>query len=72
MYDQSSGLTGENVCLSVWVDRRKRRQTMEGFGGALTNSAAYVIYNSPNRHIIMRDLFGQSQDDLGRWAARKS
>ncbi|WAQ99108.1 NEG1-like protein [Mya arenaria] len=50
---------------SVWVDRNKRRQSMEGFGAALTNAAAYVIYHSPNRHAIMGDLFGNSLDDLG-------
>ncbi|KAH3697959.1 hypothetical protein DPMN_085472 [Dreissena polymorpha] len=50
---------------SVWVDRRKRRQSMEGFGGSLTNAAASVIYHSPNRAQIMRDLFGNGLDDLG-------
>ncbi|XP_052256934.1 uncharacterized protein LOC127862038 isoform X2 [Dreissena polymorpha] len=50
---------------SVWVDRRKRRQSMEGFGGSLTNAAASVIYHSPNRAQIMRDLFGLGVNDLG-------
>lgn len=51
---------------NVWVDRRKRRQTVEGFGAAITNSAAYVIYNSPDRTNIMRDLFGNGEYELGR------
>ncbi|WAQ99339.1 hypothetical protein MAR_023712 [Mya arenaria] len=50
---------------SVWVDRTKRRQSMGCFGASLTNAAAYVIYHSPNRHLIMRDLLGNSLDDLG-------
>lgn len=50
---------------SVWVDRNKRRQTIEGFGAAITNSAAYVIYHSPKRNAIMRDLFGSGIDELG-------
>ncbi|WAQ99109.1 NEG1-like protein [Mya arenaria] len=50
---------------SVWVDRSKRRQFIEGFGASLTNAAAYVIYHSPNRHTIMRDLFGKGVNDLG-------
>lgn len=51
---------------NVWVDRRKRRQTIEGFGAALTNSAAYVIYNSPDRHAIMQDLFSCGENELGK------
>jgi len=50
---------------NVWVDRRKRRQTIEGFGAAITNSAAYMIYNSPDRQDIMRDLFGSGEYELG-------
>lgn len=51
---------------SVWVDRNKRRQIIDGFGAAITNSAAYVIYHSPHRHEIMEDLFGNGLDQLGR------
>jgi glucosylceramidase len=32
-------------------------QTIDGFGGALTDSSAWVIYNSPQRNAIMNDLF---------------
>ena len=42
----------------ISVNRNSRFQTMDGFGAALTNSAAYVIYHSRQRHDIMRSLFG--------------
>ncbi|XP_053395890.1 uncharacterized protein LOC123525833 [Mercenaria mercenaria] len=71
--DQSKKLSHEAPCrvtsshngYSVWVDRRKRRQTIDGFGAALTNSAAYVIYHSPVRQQILQDLFGNGDNDLG-------
>lgn len=73
--DQSKKLSREAPCqvssshngYSVWVDRTKRRQTIEGFGAALTNSAAYVIYHSPIRHQILNDLFGSGENDLGKY-----
>lgn len=54
------GVTSSGHGYSVWVDRNKRRQTIEGFGAALSNSAAYNIFHSQKRHEIMRDLFGSS------------
>ena len=51
---------------SVWVDRNKKRQVIDGFGAAVTNSAAYVLYHSPHRHTIMQDLFGVGLGQLGR------
>ncbi|KAL4236680.1 hypothetical protein ACF0H5_005064 [Mactra antiquata] len=57
--------TNQESGYNLWVDRRKRRQTIEGFGGALTNSAAYAIYNSPVRSQVIRDLFGQGENELG-------
>ena len=56
--EASIGTSPHSQGYSVWVDRRKRRQTIEGFGAALTNSAAYNIYHSRRRQDIMRDLFG--------------
>ncbi|KAK3087645.1 hypothetical protein FSP39_008702 [Pinctada imbricata] len=50
--------SGSGSGTRINVDRSKRYQTMDGFGAALTNSAAYVIYHSPRRHEIMRSLFG--------------
>jgi glucosylceramidase len=35
-------------------------QQIEGFGGALTDSAAWLIARSPKRNTIMNDLFGSS------------
>nr|WP_239470683.1 RICIN domain-containing protein [Archangium violaceum] len=32
-------------------------QTIDGFGGALTDSSAWLIYNSPQRNTIMNELF---------------
>lgn len=32
-------------------------QTLDGFGGALTDSSAWLIFNSPQRTAIMNDLF---------------
>lgn len=71
--DQTKKLSREAPCpvtsqhhgYSVWVDRNKRRQTIDGFGAALTNSAAYVIYHSPIRNKIITELFGSGINDLG-------
>ncbi len=35
-------------------------QGIDGFGGALTDSSAWLIYNSPQRDAIMNDLFNVS------------
>ncbi|XP_063418502.1 uncharacterized protein LOC134701298 [Mytilus trossulus] len=48
----------------IVVDKSKQYQRMEGFGAAISNSAAYVIYHSPKRHEIMRDLFSPA-DGIG-------
>ena len=58
--EASIGTSPHSQGYSVWVDRNKRRQTIEGFGAALTNSAAYNIYHSRRRQDIMRDLFGSN------------
>lgn len=42
------------------IDRNRRYQTMEGFGAAMTNSAAYVIYHSSRRQEIMQHLFSKT------------
>lgn len=39
-------------------------QTVYGFGAALSNSAAYVIQNSPHRDQILNDLFSSSANDV--------
>lgn len=46
--------------VTVEVNRAERYQEMEGFGAAITNSAAYVIRQSPRRDEIMADLFSQA------------
>ncbi|RKG71282.1 glycosyl hydrolase [Corallococcus exercitus] len=35
-------------------------QTVDGFGGALTDASAWLIFNSPQRTAIMNDLFSVS------------
>jgi glucosylceramidase len=35
-------------------------QTIRGFGAAMTDSTAYLLYHSPERAQIMNDLFGSS------------
>jgi glucosylceramidase len=42
----------------VTVDAATTYQTIDGFGGALTDSAAWLISTSPQRGQIMQDLFG--------------
>ena len=49
---------------TIRIDRSKKYQRMEGFGAAISNSAAYVIYHSPKRHEIMRELFSPT-DGIG-------
>ncbi|MFC0437840.1 glycoside hydrolase family 30 beta sandwich domain-containing protein [Kutzneria buriramensis] len=41
----------------ITVDADTTYQTMVGFGASLTDSAAWNIYNSPNRNSIMTSLF---------------
>ncbi|CAH1780679.1 unnamed protein product [Owenia fusiformis] len=48
---------------SVNVNPATRYQTMDGFGAAITNAAAYNIYSSPQRSQIINDLFGK--DGIG-------
>ena len=57
--------TDETSGFSVTVDRNNTRQVIEGYGASMTNAGAYVIYNSPHRHEIMQDLFGNGLDELG-------
>jgi glucosylceramidase len=44
--------------LVVTVERQSKFQSMKGFGAALTNSAAFMLFNSPQRSQILDDLFG--------------
>ncbi|KAJ8314758.1 hypothetical protein KUTeg_006908 [Tegillarca granosa] len=44
----------------IHIDRYRRYQTMEGFGAAMTNSAAFVIYHSSKRQEIMQHLFSNT------------
>jgi glucosylceramidase len=44
----------------ISVDPNTTYQTIQGFGGAMTDSAAYLIDHSPERSQIMNDLFSSS------------
>jgi glucosylceramidase len=49
---------------AVAVDPTTAYQSIAGFGGALTDSAAELIYNSPQRSQIMSALFGPGGADF--------
>ena len=49
----------------IAVDPRTRYQTIQGFGAAMTDSSAYLIYHSPERAQIMDDLFGRAGAGFG-------
>lgn len=42
----------------ITVDPDSTYQSVVGFGGSLTDGAAYNIWNSPSRDAIMKNLFG--------------
>jgi glucosylceramidase len=44
----------------ISVDAAATFQTIDGLGGTLTDSAAWLIHTSPRRSAIMRDLFASS------------
>lgn len=44
----------------ITVDPNTTYQTIQGFGGAMTDTTAYLIDHSPERAQIMNDLFGSS------------
>ncbi|HTU74995.1 MAG TPA: glycoside hydrolase family 30 beta sandwich domain-containing protein [Trebonia sp.] len=49
----------------ITVDPHATFQTIEGFGGAMTDTTAYLIDHSPERAQIMTDLFGRSGANFG-------
>lgn len=48
---------------TIVLKEEKKYQVIEGFGGALTQSTAYLIYNHPEKEEILNELF--SEDGLG-------
>lgn len=44
----------------ITINKDRRYQTMEGFGAAITNSAAAALHRSRNYDQIMWDLFGSN------------
>jgi glucosylceramidase len=44
----------------ITVNPNTTYQTIQGFGGAMTDTTAYLIDHSPERAQIMNDLFGRS------------
>jgi glucosylceramidase len=49
---------------SIAVDTATIYQSILGFGGAMTDAAAYEIYSSPDRDAIMNELFGPGGADF--------
>ncbi|GHG73153.1 RICIN domain-containing protein [Comamonas sp. JC664] len=45
---------------AIDVNPAQTFQTLDGFGGALTDASAWLIFNSPHRNAIMNDLFSVS------------
>merc|ERR550532_2997925 len=41
------------------VQRDNLHQEIKGFGAAITGTSAYLIYNSPEKEEILRDLFSR-------------
>lgn len=50
--------SGAAPSATITVDASKRYQVIDGFGGAMTDSAASLIAGSPYRNMIMNTLFG--------------
>jgi glucosylceramidase len=44
----------------ITVNPNTTYQTIVGFGGSMTDAAAYNIFNSPSRNTIMSNLFGST------------
>lgn len=58
--------TSSNPTLpAITVSPSEHLQTIDGFGGAMTESAAYVIRNSPLRSEILQRLFAPPPDGAG-------
>jgi glucosylceramidase len=45
---------------SIIIDPSTSYQSIDGFGGAMTDSSAYLINNSPQKDAILSTLFGSS------------
>jgi len=54
LYFYEDTIVDENT---ISVDLNKIYQEVEGFGGALTQSTAFLIYNHPNKKEILNELF---------------
>jgi glucosylceramidase len=65
--DRGSILLGSTgpADLAISVDPDSTFQAIDGFGGALTDSAAWLIAGSPAREHIMGDLFGRGGAGFG-------
>jgi glucosylceramidase len=57
---------GGSSALTITVDPSRGYQRMDGFGAAITDSAASVLYrlDKPTRDATMADLFGRTGDRL--------
>lgn len=55
---------------TVTVDPSRRYQTVDGFGGAMTSSAAALLDQSPKKDEALSRLFGTGEGDAGLSIAR--
>ena len=56
------GLSDTSADYSVTIDTSQLGQEMVGFGGAMTHSSAYLIFNHDNRDDIMNKLFASVEN----------
>ncbi|MCU1322225.1 MAG: O-glycosyl hydrolase [Acidobacteriaceae bacterium] len=56
---------GVSPSTTITVNSGTTHQTIDGFGGAMTDSAASLILGSPNRNTIMDTLFGTDTNGGG-------
>lgn len=69
-YVPVNNYAGVSPSATITVNSSATHQTIDGFGGAMTDSAASLILNSPNRNTIMDTLFGTDANGGGMTIVR--
>ena len=64
LYIEGSSNPHDGVDWTVNVTSQ-RDQSIKGFGAALSNAAASLIYNSTQKNQILNDLFTRNGDGIG-------
>ncbi|MFF4766219.1 hypothetical protein ACFY1V_06830 [Streptomyces sp. NPDC001255] len=65
MDDFDVSAQGRQPTATVTVDTAKTHQKIDGFGGAMTDSAASLIAASPHQDAILSQLFGTGDEQAG-------